>query len=1665
MSKVFQKVTANQLDFGDTTLASTTNGLTVTGPILFENGITTTGVRTQDRVLVTNVDRISTAIQSGGIVNIESRTGTSGNITSISGTTVNWTNPAIYQSAANTQSATYTDAAYSEVVAKNSGYGAIVNNANVVHYTNDYGATWSDTNNCGLNAICVNTSANGSIMVVGDTGVYRISTDGGSSWSAIGGITVSRDNPTNVKQSIAISANGQYIAIAAGQLCYLSTNSGTSFSQAVDFGSAIDTKATMSQSGDTICFASNLERYISTNSGSSFGTVLSHTNAGYMLGLSMSTNALAPYDIFINGNASNAYSNDGGATVTNYVPTATIYRATLGPLPGTVGNLITFDTANGVSYVSNYTTFTPVSWDNQPTVFNSLATINISPDGEWLLYHNPINGDVITWQNIIYAPSIGDIFAISNSRYNDGIYITQTVGSGTATIVTTRSDILNFNKTSLTTDATTSGNIYGITISTASMVGGVLNTTYGSTSAAITASDVDIVTQTDLTSTQLTVSNINTGLTSNSHYHIGVGTTSATDQTTGFVTTLSSTRQHTITDITSNVITFTDGGSLTSDTNITIAPSTNQQSGPSIITSIAVAENYTVYTRNATTDQYITPTSGGWQTALSTYQENSVIAVSNTGQYQIWRTSSTTYVSNNGGATNISNTTSGTATYPGVACSDSGQYMVMCSDTGAWVSSDYGDNWTQLISGAAVHKCGMSLDGSFMIFANATQHWISTDSGATTGGVVVHTSIGNVNNIAVSKNTTGSWDVALCGVTQLAYSPDSGATIVYRNGECKAAALGRATGSIGNMFISSGTEVHYITNYTTLASQAIAQTLTSTTTVLGMGVTSTLSRLVYYTDTANSRAYQLTPTNYLFNVNDIVEVNDTGLKVNDGYCYVLSSTLSSVTINTNAVADADFLLLGLSNTTGGGTISAVKIQTLESEAGVWSYKSGSTPSAVVSSKETLATGEQIATAIAGPLAPSALRVRDRAVVIKSDTATATASSGGIVNIDTKSASATVNITTITGGNTVTWASGTPFSAGDIVEISDAAVLDNNGLYVLSTAGAGTATIVATNSDVLNFNKTTLTNDASASGTMTLVSISKLDALNGTWRVASGSTSSALATVYELVAPSLLTYVQPETVNTTGSHLVVNHNSSSVTPIKGGLINIDTKSTTKTSAVGGIADSRALTAYFSPTGVELGEVVGVGGGASAYFSVHESYIAYAQTGSTTVRYSTDDGVTWQNQTGALQISTFRMFYTSATGQYQIIFNNSANAWVSNDYGASWTDTTRQANTSSDMNCTTMSDDGKYMVIPSTSGCWLSSDYGVNFTQVSGTYSTFWCVSRDGKVIVLAVDSVSAKVSTDYGASFSTVGWSTTPGFIFGAAISRNASGTYDILITGNGGLAYSNDSGTTFTYNAATVARAALSGSPGHVGNIIVANGSTVSYVTSYSTFAVTGLADQIAGATNMVGLFISSNKAIAYNKPNGKIILYNLSLFQSGDIMEITDAATVENNGLYSIDLAFAGSVALTRYGSSTTVVDDATVAGTVANVSISVMDALAGKWRTSSGATLTEIDTSVSEVNVPRVPIVATNNTSLVGVTNPSNMYILDTSSNTVELTLGSSIPSGTRIMAVRKGANTATIVTSGVTNTFDNGNASTITMSANSDKVELVYYDDGSFKTYYVI
>ncbi|HCY41782.1 MAG TPA: hypothetical protein DHV48_10565 [Prolixibacteraceae bacterium] len=113
-------------------------------------------------------------------------------------------------------------------------------------------------------------------------------------------------------------------------------------------------------------------------------------------------------------------------------------------------------------------------------------------------------------------------------------------------------------------------------------------------------------------------------------------------------------------------------------------------------------------------------------------------AISSTGQYQVvCSTNSIISLSTDYGATwtekkiYVTNLTTS-----GVSVSSNGQYMVVVSNWGAFVSSDYGSNWT-LVSSGLGSKCAISSSGQYIVtgFTTATYMRVSTNYGVSFNSV------------------------------------------------------------------------------------------------------------------------------------------------------------------------------------------------------------------------------------------------------------------------------------------------------------------------------------------------------------------------------------------------------------------------------------------------------------------------------------------------------------------------------------------------------------------------------------------------------------------------------------------------------------------------------------------------------------------------------------------------------------------------------------------------------------------------------------------------------------------------------------------------------------------------------------------------------------------
>lgn len=167
-----------------------------------------------------------------------------------------------------------------------------------------------------------------------------------------------------------------------------------------------------------------------------------------------------------------------------------------------------------------------------------------------------------------------------------------------------------------------------------------------------------------------------------------------------------------------------------------------------------------------------------WEEFDSSFDANPImLAVSDNGQYIICGTA-TPSLSNDYGKT-WHDISAGNGRVVSCAISGSGQYLLLAtSGDFVYVSTDFGNSWTQKVSSAYGYWCVISKDGQYQAITDYTSHkiWLSSDYGANWNAVISDTSA----YISLSMSDSGQHLLASgqsqSGVYFIKYSSDYGVT-------------------------------------------------------------------------------------------------------------------------------------------------------------------------------------------------------------------------------------------------------------------------------------------------------------------------------------------------------------------------------------------------------------------------------------------------------------------------------------------------------------------------------------------------------------------------------------------------------------------------------------------------------------------------------------------------------------------------------------------------------------------------------------------------------------------------------------------------------------------------------------------------------------------------
>lgn len=247
-----------------------------------------------------------------------------------------------------------------------------------------------------------------------------------------------------------------------------------------------------------------------------------------------------------------------------------------------------------------------------------------------------------------------------------------------------------------------------------------------------------------------------------------------------------------------------------------------------------------------------------------------------------------------------------------------------------------------------------------------------------------------------------------------------------------------------------------------------------------------------------------------------------------------------------------------------------------------------------------------------------------------------------------------------------------------------------------------------------------------------------------------------------------------------------------------------------------------------------------------------------------------------------------------------------------------------------------------------------------------------------------------------------------------------------------------------------------------------------------------------SAGTTWAGVYYTENTTPELNVFTGDSLFTTATggaFYESGDFIQISGAVKTENNGIFVVDTATAGTpgtlsikAAPTYSFPKTSVTANTHPSGTVARVHVSLMEMEDGKIRTSTGSSESELAASASAVQTNAdapIDIFASTDTvntpsdfdySAVTSANLGSTYVLHSDTKNMELKLGSAINSGTTVLFIHRqtGTNTASIKVDlgDVNGGFDGDTGLTqLTLTDNNEKLSLIYYQsaDASFKTWY--
>lgn len=448
-------------------------------------------------------------------------------------------------------------------------------------------------------------------------------------------------------------------------------------------------------------------------------------------------------------------------------------------------------------------------------------------------------------------------------------------------------------------------------------------------------------------------------------------------------------------------------------------------------------------------------------------------------------------------------------------------------------------------------------------------------------------------------------------------------------------------------------------------------------------------------------------------------------------------------------------------------------------------------------------------------------------------------------------------------------------------------------------------------------------------------------------------------------------------------------------------------------------------------------------------------------------SSDYGVT-----RTLKSITDQWYYVdmSPSGQYQIACVRNGSVYLSTDFGDTWTP--NAALGTGGWIRVAISGSGTHLLAcREGNGVYTSNDSGASWTNhPSISWPSGGAISSDGSIYTVGDGIDGIWRSTNSGGSFVKV--KTIAGTPMGR-FEMTPDGTKHLMSTANANLYISTDSGDTWTSVGTALPWTSVTMT--HDGTKMYATEGN-QYIWESFDSGVTWTANTANNLAGWAAVFVSGDGSV--QKASIGLSLWDgggiSAFYQNGDFLQISGAKKPENNGLYVVD-STAANVLTIKAAPSVNFTRTAFTAngapGGVANkVSVSLLKINDGVISTSYGSSESEMTSNESNVgsNVDTIEVlsaVTEDKTSVTSAALPAT-YILNTSANTVDLQLGTSLVSGSKLFVVRKGANTATATLVGVANGFDGDTAKTVlNFSENNDRFVLYYYDDGAgFQTWYI-